>query len=33
MELENYKYTPAELTKILFENFDNNLKAIEYIIL
>jgi len=33
MELENYKYTPAELTKILFENFDNNLKAIEYITL
>ena len=33
MALENYKYTPAELTKILFENFDNNLKAIEYITL
>jgi ATP-dependent Zn protease len=33
MKLENYKYTPAELTKILFENFDNNLKAIEYITL
>ena len=32
MALENYKYTPAEMTKILFENFDNNLKAIEYII-
>jgi ATP-dependent Zn protease len=30
--LENYRYTPAEMTKILFENFDNNLKAIEYII-
>jgi ATP-dependent Zn protease len=32
MALENYRYTPAEMTKILFENFDNNLKAIEYII-
>jgi hypothetical protein len=32
LALENYRYTPAEMTKILFENFDNNLKAIEYII-
>jgi SpoVK/Ycf46/Vps4 family AAA+-type ATPase len=32
LSLENYRYTPAEMTKILFENFDNNLKAIEYII-
>jgi hypothetical protein len=29
--LEPYKYTPAEMTKILFENFDSSEKAIEYI--
>jgi len=32
MMLEPYKYTPAEMTKILFENFDSSEKAIEYII-
>ena len=32
MLLEPYKYTPAEMTKILFENFDNSEKAIDYII-
>jgi hypothetical protein len=32
MLLEPYKYTPAEMTKILFENFDSSEKAIEYII-
>jgi SpoVK/Ycf46/Vps4 family AAA+-type ATPase len=31
MMLEPYKYTPAEMTKILFENFDSSEKAIEYI--
>jgi len=32
MLLEPYKYTPAEMTKILFENFDSSEKAIDYII-
>jgi hypothetical protein len=32
MLLEPYKYTPAEMTKILFENFDSSEKAIENII-
>jgi hypothetical protein len=31
LSLEQYKYTPAEMTKILFENFDSSDKAIEYI--
>ena len=31
LSLESYKYTPAEMTKILFENFDSSEKAIEYI--
>lgn len=31
LSLDPYKYTPAEMTKILFENFDSSDKAIEYI--
>ena len=32
MTIEKYKYTPAEITKILFENFYNYLNAIHYLI-
>jgi hypothetical protein len=32
MTIEKYKYTPAEITKILFENFYNYLNAINYLI-
>jgi SpoVK/Ycf46/Vps4 family AAA+-type ATPase len=32
MTIEKYKYSPAEITKILFENFYNYLNAIQYLI-